>query len=424
MRRGNARARGKPESLVEQNLFERREEQKHVRFLARIAHQADAPHLALDRAQAAGNFDIEFVEQLAAHLSRLQFRRNVHGRDGNQAIGRILNEQFQAHRFESGDQGLLVARVALPARFEAFFQNGPQRFAHPIDQRNRRRVMIDALLAPVVHRRGQIEIPAAHRLFARMHHLFHARIHGDRRHARRRADRFLRTAEADVNALLVHIQRNSRQRRDRVDDQQRAQFIGDFAVVLDSLHDAGRSFSVRQADEFDLLALARAQDILRIDRAAVGRLDANHFRRNALGDDRHALGKCAVDADDALIARFERVHHRRFDAAGARCRNRKRDAILRLKDAAQQLLHVAHHLREPRVHVAHDRRGHRAIHARIHARGTRRQHQSLGRQNLANHSFPRSVIAFPRSPEPGSGRTSRVDESAARRAAELHRRLR
>ena len=105
--------------------------------------------------------------------------------------------------------------------------------------------MIDAFVAPVGHGRIEIEIPAAHRLFARVHHFFDARVHGDGRHSRRRADRFLRTAEADVDALAVDIQRNAAERGHGVDDEQRAEFIGNFAVIVDALHDAGGSLAVR-----------------------------------------------------------------------------------------------------------------------------------------------------------------------------------
>ena len=64
-----------------------------------------------------------------------------------------------------------------------------------------------------------------------------ARIHRDRRHSRRRADRFLRAAEANIDALAVNIERDAGQRCHGVHDQQRAQLIGHFAKIVEALHD-------------------------------------------------------------------------------------------------------------------------------------------------------------------------------------------
>src|SRR5580704_12617153 len=50
------------QSLVEQNFFKRGEKQQHVGILAGIAHQAHAPDFSFHWTEAAGDFDIEFVE--------------------------------------------------------------------------------------------------------------------------------------------------------------------------------------------------------------------------------------------------------------------------------------------------------------------------------------------------------------------------
>src|SRR5215471_6280739 len=61
-------------------------------------------------------------------------------------------------------------------------------------------MMIQAVLAPIIHRRGQIEIPALHLGFALAKHFFRRGAHGDWRHSWRCADSFLRAAEANVNS--------------------------------------------------------------------------------------------------------------------------------------------------------------------------------------------------------------------------------
>src|SRR5437879_8580918 len=55
------------ESLVQQDLFQRRQEKQNMFGLAHIAHQADAPDLAFQPPNASGDFDTEFIEQLPPH---------------------------------------------------------------------------------------------------------------------------------------------------------------------------------------------------------------------------------------------------------------------------------------------------------------------------------------------------------------------
>src|SRR5258706_10360225 len=62
-RRSHARAARHAEALIEQALFQRRQEQQHKRLLAAVPHQPHAPDLALHRAEPAGDLDVELVEQ-------------------------------------------------------------------------------------------------------------------------------------------------------------------------------------------------------------------------------------------------------------------------------------------------------------------------------------------------------------------------
>src|SRR5207245_5671098 len=67
-RRSYARATRHPEALIQQALFQRRQEEQHKGLLAAVAHETDAPNFALDRPESAGDFDVEFVEQLIPHF--------------------------------------------------------------------------------------------------------------------------------------------------------------------------------------------------------------------------------------------------------------------------------------------------------------------------------------------------------------------
>src|SRR5438067_7911904 len=67
-RRSNSGATRHAESLIEQALFQRRQEQQYEGLLAAVAHQSHTPDLALHRTEPAGDLDVEFVQQLIAHF--------------------------------------------------------------------------------------------------------------------------------------------------------------------------------------------------------------------------------------------------------------------------------------------------------------------------------------------------------------------
>src|SRR6267378_4392555 len=104
------------------------------------------------------------------------------------------------------------------------------------------------------------------------------RAHGNRRHSRRRTDGLLRTAEANVNPLLVHIERYRGERRDGVYNKQCAQIVRDLAVSVDAGDNAGRGLPVREADDLDLFALASAAHIFGIHWLPVWRFNFYDFR--------------------------------------------------------------------------------------------------------------------------------------------------
>ena len=164
--------------------------------------------------------------------------------------------------------------VTLPSSLKPFVENSAERFAQAVNQGDGRGVMIEPLLAPIAHGWREVEVPTAHRLLACVHNIFHARAHGDRRHSGRGAEGLLGSAEADVYSLSVNIQGNAGEGGDGIDDEQCAEFVGYFAIVLDALNDAGGGFAVGEADKFDFPALASAKNVRRIDGATVGRLHA------------------------------------------------------------------------------------------------------------------------------------------------------
>ena len=138
--------------------------------------------------------------------------------------------------------------------------------------------MVETVLTPIIHRCRQVEIPALHFRLAPAKNLFGGGTDGDRRHSRRRADGFLRTAETNVDAFAVHVQRHGCQRRHGVHHEERANFVGELSIRFDSSDDACRSFSMRQTDNFDLLALGGPAHVFRINGLAVRGFDLDDFR--------------------------------------------------------------------------------------------------------------------------------------------------
>ena len=84
--RRDARADGQLHALIEQDPFQRIEEQKHIRALAGISHQADAPRRGLDIREPSGDFDIELIQQAGARLCSINALGNVNGGNGRQTV--------------------------------------------------------------------------------------------------------------------------------------------------------------------------------------------------------------------------------------------------------------------------------------------------------------------------------------------------
>ena len=80
------RARTVP--LLGQQLFQRGQQDQHVRLPAGVAHQADPPDLALERAEAGADFDAESLQQRLAHGRVIDARRNPHRVELRQRVAR------------------------------------------------------------------------------------------------------------------------------------------------------------------------------------------------------------------------------------------------------------------------------------------------------------------------------------------------
>src|SRR5260221_2371037 len=106
--RRDACASGELHPLVEQDPLQRIEKKEHIRALAGISHQADAPRRGLNLRESSGDLDIEFVQQAGARLSAIDADRDIDGGNSPQAVLTILDEYAYAHRFHARHQRRLI----------------------------------------------------------------------------------------------------------------------------------------------------------------------------------------------------------------------------------------------------------------------------------------------------------------------------
>ena len=198
-------------------LFERAEQQHDQPRRRACSHQPDAPDLAGQRTEPGADLDAVLLEQLLAHRRLVHAVRDAHGvqrpqplafaaaaRDSPIAFSPSMNARWlrscRAQRASSPSSSTIASASSQRA-----------------DQRRRHRVVI-LPAHPVVLEQLQIEVEAAALHAPRER----ARAEHDRRQARRRAQTFLRAAVDGVDAPGADIERMAAERRDRVDDRERA----------------------------------------------------------------------------------------------------------------------------------------------------------------------------------------------------------
>ena len=128
----------------------------------------------------------------------------------------------------------MVQHVPGVAGFEPFFQDQPQRFVQAVGHVDRRGVVIDALLAPVLGQHRDVEIPALHLGLAPSTTSMARSLKRDRRQARRTAQALLRAGINRVDLPAVDFDRHAAQRRHGVDQQQCAGVVDQIAKSLRS----------------------------------------------------------------------------------------------------------------------------------------------------------------------------------------------
>src|SRR5438270_4180532 len=104
---------------VVEHRAERREAQHHVVRAAAVAHQAEAPDLALERPEAGADLEAELGEQRASHLGFVH-ALGTHDRVHLRQLILLPDEELEAHRLEPGLEREIMALVARPGVLQAF----------------------------------------------------------------------------------------------------------------------------------------------------------------------------------------------------------------------------------------------------------------------------------------------------------------
>src|ERR1700730_7211455 len=108
--------------------------------------------------------------------------------------------------------------MTAPAGFQSLFVNQAQSFAQSVVHRDRRRMMIGAVVAPVALDHRDVKIPTLYFRAPRANAIQGAFVESDRRKARRRADALLRPGVTDVDAVAINPYGMTGQRRYSIED--------------------------------------------------------------------------------------------------------------------------------------------------------------------------------------------------------------
>src|SRR5262245_17999969 len=202
----------------------RREESRHILLPRRITHQTHAPDLPRERAEPSADLDVVLGEQASSHYLVVHSLGDAQRGEHRQPM-LLLDERLQSQSFGPAPELFGDFEMTQMARLEPLLKREAQRLAQRVDHVAGRRVVIDALRAPVSREQRDVQIPRRGRTRSLSDRLERTWGKGDRREPWRSAQTLLRAAVADIDtaarrALGVDGEPNARQRRDRVDDHQ------------------------------------------------------------------------------------------------------------------------------------------------------------------------------------------------------------
>src|SRR5262245_22937900 len=108
-----------------QATLQRREEALDVLALAGFAHQADAPDLAFERAEASADFDVELLQKPLADSRFVDTRGDGDGIELPKLVA-FLRSDGKAQFVESGFEQEVVLPVPIPTGLKPLLKDEPE----------------------------------------------------------------------------------------------------------------------------------------------------------------------------------------------------------------------------------------------------------------------------------------------------------
>ena len=275
--------------------------------------------------------------------------------------------------------------MALEAGLQPLYQAGAQGLTKAENHRGRRRVVIEAIGAPVALELDEVEVVAADLRPAASEHRFGPGIVGDGSEPGGTGEAFLRPRHDDVGIPAVRGHLAAAQRDHGVGHEERVVGMGQARQLLERLEHARRGLAVNDGDHPCGTDLERLRNRLRLDHAPPLGANRHHGGAAALGDLDHQEAEAAALRDDHAVPGLEQGDNRRLEPRAARAGHGKGALVVRLEDGAQELHDLVHHRGELGIELAEKGRGHGAEHAGIRHGGTGSQQDARTRQEIARH---------------------------------------
>ena len=348
-----------------QGLFEGAQAQQDVVALRGLPHESHAPGLALQRAEAAAEFESVCLEQPPPDAGFVDALRGQDGVDGRSAVGRV-DEEREAHGVDPGPERLVVQRVPPVAVLQALLVDEDEGFPQRVEQAHGRGVVIDPVAVPVRVDQGEVQVPAVDRRLARVYDLQRAVIEREGRQARRGAQAFLAAGIADVDPPFVDFDGRSAQGRHGVDQDEGAVLVDDGDDLLEGLQHARRRFRVYQAHELRPAAGKGLSHLSRRKGPARFAFEPDQLAPVALDHLGHAVAEHAAHADEDLVSRFDEIADTGLHAGGTRGGDRQGQVVPGLEHVAEQRLGIVHDPDEIGVQVPRQRSAHGLVDPRMH----------------------------------------------------------
>lgn len=123
-----------------------------------MPHQADSPRFTIKGSKSRTDFDAVVVQQCFANSDIIDALGNPHRIEHWQRVPLLANV-LDAKVRQAISQEFMHGGVTGKASIEPFFQCNVQSFIQRVEHVDRRGVMVDAILAPVVSKHRDIQIP-------------------------------------------------------------------------------------------------------------------------------------------------------------------------------------------------------------------------------------------------------------------------